>query len=273
MSGTSQIGLVSEILLAEAAAASSASLPSGAETLAVLELGDSDDSKAFIRAMARRGVYNVTPPRRKSFTRLPTPLSEATTFWKTKPKDWWIEGFVGQDPNWVYLSGHYTGDLFNQSSYKGWSGAFDLDFVSPSSTNNVLWSHYEADTGNNYRLNDRCHTVLIVGCNAITEDVVDATRNIQRMLSTTTRTPVVLGFADFCPTRGTETLVRHFVDGLAREWSRRAEADHILDSWLFAAETWTGPGRRLGCLNAAGEAFRVRPGAQDPWEWTPLTSP
>jgi hypothetical protein len=137
----------------------------------------------------------------------------------------------------------------------------------------VLWSHYESDTGAGYRLNDRCHTVLIVGCNAITEDVVDATRNIQTMLSGPGRTPVVLGFADTCPTDGTERLVRHFVDGLARDWTRRDNADHVMESWLYAARTWRGPGRRLGCLDASGEAFRVRPGRRDPWEWTELVSP
>jgi hypothetical protein len=254
-------------------------LPAGAETIIVLELGDSDDSRAFIGAMARQSVYNVTPPLRESYTRLPTPLSESTTFWKSKPEDWWLQRFVRQDPNWVYISGHYTGQLFNQSSYKGWKGAFELDFTSPTSANNVLWSYFEADSGADYRLNDRCHTLLILGCNAISEFAVDATRNFQNMLSGMNRMPVVLGFADTCPTRGSDTrrntarLVELFVEQLATDWDHRADPPHIMDSWLKAGRGWKGPGRRLGCLDATGHAFRVRPNRNDPWNWEPLPTP
>src|SRR5688572_8388215 len=83
---------------AQAAADQTATLPAGAETLSVFELGDPDDSNAFIAGMLSHGVYNVTPPKFRSWTRLPTPLSQRTKFSRRKElPTWWLERFVQQD--------------------------------------------------------------------------------------------------------------------------------------------------------------------------------
>lgn len=243
-------------------------LPVGAETLLVLELGDSDDSNAFIRNMSLHDVYNVTPPRRESFTRLPTPISERMKLFKTAPPSWWLDRFVKQDPIWIYISGHYTGELYNRSRERGETGAVNMDFNAPDGFNNVLWSYYLVRDVMEYRLADRCQVVIIMGCNAI--PFVDATQNIQLMLTRDGGVaPLVLGFNGTCPTKSnTDLLMTFFVRALATNWTLRTDDDHIIASWLDAGKNWSLElGRRLGFIDRFGVPFRVMEDPAGPWEW------
>ena len=251
------------VVNAQAAKRASASLPADADTLAVLELGDNDDSKAFIGAMSRHSVYNVTPSVRQSNTQVPLRMEEKSPFHHKVPPDWWIERLIKQSPNWMYLSGHFSaGALFNQSYYKSQGGAFLLDFDDP--TANVLWARYLQ--GADWHLGDRCHTILIMGCSAI--NYVHAVRNIQQILTGATGVaPIVLGFVDTCPINGTTpALVKLFVDALASDWNKRGDEVHIAESWLQAGMNWNRYGRGIGFIEKGGSAFKVRLVGSD-WGW------
>jgi hypothetical protein len=254
---------VRETSTAQRSAEHTGSLPANAETASVLELGDRRDSVAFLTAVARRGVFNVTPARHADRSRLPTPLSQKP-WWNARPPNWWLDRFVRQSPHWVYFSGHFDGvELWNQNF------SFVLNFDAPTAENNPLWRRYEERATSGYVLGAQCECVLIVGCNALIFPT--ALGNIQAMLTGGAGAPVILGFQDSCPTErtfATSELCRHFVDALDRDWERRHEAGHIADSWLEAGRRWSASvyGRRLAYCDSAGNRFGVRRSGPFTWQ-------
>jgi len=258
--------------------------------MSILELGDRSDSIAFLKAMTDRKrnprVYNVTPPAKREYKRLPTPAGQSTTFFKKHAPDWWLDRFVVQSPHWVYLSGHFGlrrrhRDPSNPTHLYNNPENFSLNFSNPTVNNNPLWRRMEENSvtidGVTYEfaLKNRCRCVLIMGCSSIHPDVRPAVLNIQKMLTEPSGpAPIILGFWLSCPTEDdfpTAPLCEHFVNALDRDapdhdWSHRHNEDHIADSWMMAALKWADQpqgrfafayARRLGYLSRSRIGFRL----------------
>jgi hypothetical protein len=239
------------------------------ETVAVLELGGFHDSKAFVTQMAGTGVLNATPSALENNTVFPTPVDRPhwASFDKGKPPEWWLRRFIDQSPTWLYLSGHFTGSLYNDNE------SFILNFDNPAADNNVLWKYYRR--GSDFRLDDRCRAVIMMGCSAVAH--LSATRNIQLMLTgVDDEAPVVLGFRGTCPTRETDELVTLFVQELAKNWDNRFDQLQLTASWLAAGKAWeynfddSRPGTRLGYVSREGDAYGVEIDKSDVWSWKRL---
>jgi hypothetical protein len=283
---------------AQRASESATTIPPDADTMSILELGDRSDSTAFLKAMTRRTtntglkrnprVFNVTPPGNPGYKKLPTPIrGQTTTFYRGPAPDWWLDRFVVQSPNWVYLSGHFgerrrhsdpsnTTHLYNEGTGRDPEN-FSLNFSNPTVNNNRLWRRMVENSvtidGVTYEfaLKNRCRCVLIMGCSAIHPDVRPAVLNIQKMLTGPSGPPpIILGFWLSCPIekeKPTAPLCKHFVNALDRDWSRRHKDEHIADSWMMAALKWEEPqepnrfsfaySRRVGYLSRSGIGFRL----------------
>lgn len=232
-------------------------------TVVVLELGGNEDSQAFVSEISAWDVVNATPAAHENYRTIPTPIAEWTNFSQGAPPTWWIERFVAQSPEWVYLSGHYDGILYNENR------SYEPNFNNPTAANNQLWRYFGGVNGRPYRLNERCEVVIIMGCNAMAH--VAATRNIQRMFSRGTRRPIILGFRQMAPLSvHTDRLVTRFIENLSADWENRYDDEHLTDSWLAAGREWNANlGRRLGYLGRNGTAYEVDSSGAD-WEWSEI---
>ena len=231
------------------------------ETVVVLELGRSTDSKAFVTKMGQLRVLNATPPAGELFSEFPTPIdTQWSSFSNASAPNWWIKRFIQQYPTWLYLSGHYTGLLYNNNT------SFKLDFQNPTADNNILWKHYQEanriPTQSNYHLYDQCKVVIIMGCNAIRH--LTATLNIQKIVSKNGNKPIILGFYNVCPTTGTENLISFFVEELATNWENRLRTEHIISSWLKAGKRWKS--NAIGYIDNDGKAYKIRI-VGNTWSW------
>lgn len=237
-----------------------------ANNFLILELGtDIKDSKTFKQIMeTRHGGRDLTPKcsyqNTKSGTltylnKLPASAWNDTIIQK------WMEDFVKASPTVLYLSSHHFGEFFSEYFWndKNFSVRFTQTGLKYGDMRTYLVNGKEA-----HGINIKKSLVLIIvdGCNIVSSTGSSSGRKFQSIFSFNKTKPIILGFTEKSPAKGTASLHKLFLESLPKsDFSKSfaqgsSQQNKLVEFWVEAGKKWkNSASKRLVAIDNKGNVF------------------
>lgn len=224
----------------------------------ILEMGNPQDSVALISSLHSRGGFHNVTPDDKEFSQ---DLDFKPSFRNLPTKDWfpgfdkapapvdWLKQWCTKKPWLTYLSGHYSGHLYNSAD--------PVNFTAHFGTKGKL-SVTVSGAGKTFdcgALNSGCAVVIVVGCSILSNK---GWRNeMGTFLESPSGKPTLLGFYKTCPVEKQDLLVKYFVEALPASGTPSESA--LQSAWFSAAKKWklVSPGfaNNVGYMTSGGMVY------------------